>query len=106
MSGSSSNHKYGTPNLEKSVLDAVLRFEDTVGDWYEKTDRQLVGFSVRLPEFEGDEFFIVVRVAHDEKRFAGFITADTLAEVLLQLSKGMKYNRIKLRSDRYADRND
>lgn len=85
--------------------DALIGFGKVIDDLWSE-DYVLLGFSVRMPRSDGDEFFMVVRASKDGKRFVAFRSADHLSELLVGLKRAAHHRTLKFREDRYAESDD
>ena len=73
---------------------------------YREQDLELLGFSVRLPAHQGDEFFLVARFDRGGERLVSFKSADTLIELMAGFMRSLQYQTLKLREDKYEPGND
>jgi len=62
---------------------------------------EVVSFSVRLPQYAGGEYLVVVRAIQDGKPVVGFHSADTLSEVLRGVLARLTNGSIKWKADKY-----
>lgn len=75
-------------------------FDREVG-LYEAEGITITGFSVRLPKFEGDDYFLVVRATADGEKMVAFRDGEDLVGLLRGLLRAVKAQTLKFREDKY-----
>lgn len=83
------------------ALVRELEWFEQIVEGYAKEGVVLKGFSVRFPEFEGGEYFLVVRAASDGERVVAFRDGEDLVSLLRGFLRAAKAKSLKFREDRY-----
>ena len=79
---------------------ALGLFEEIVDSW-EFEGCLLIGLSVRVPQEEGDEYLLVIRVEKDGVRYVSFRSAETMLSLWISFVRALKFRNIKLKEDKY-----
>ncbi len=79
---------------------ALGLYEDIIGKW-EEQGYNVLGFSVRMPASEGDEYLLVVRVEKDGERWVSFRSAETILSLWVSFVRALRYKNLKMKVDTY-----
>lgn len=89
------------------VRDAGRALVDWERLWVRRAEQGLsiIGLSIRMPRFEGDEYFLVIRAENNESRVVAFRSADTLDVLLVSFVRAVRHDTIKFKEDKYEQGN-
>lgn len=89
--------------LDRQAIQ-LLRDLWNLEEWatkYGAEGKAITGFSVRLPKFEGDDVFIVVRGLEDGEKVVAFRDGEDTLQALRNMLRAIRTKKLKWRPDKY-----
>lgn len=83
------------------LLIQTLEFFDAEVAAYAKEGIAITGFSVRCPEHEGLDYFMVVRASTEGQKMVAFRDGEDLVALLRGFLRALKARNLKWRQDEY-----
>jgi hypothetical protein len=95
------NPDWGTQDAER--VGNHVRYVDAVMQGWRDLQVDVVGLSVRGPEYEGGEYLVTVRgVDHEGARVVAFHSATSLMEILCGVSARLQNGSLAWKADQWA----
>ncbi len=86
----------------KDAADALQGFGKIIDSLW-ADDLVLVSLSIRMPQREGGEFFMVVRASQDGKSVVAFRSADYMEDLMVGFARAAKSRSLRFKEDKYAE---
>lgn len=92
--------------------DVISKTGATIQQWerelkrWRSDDWHILGFTVRCPREEGDDYLVTIRLENGGARWVAFQSGETLGSVLIRTIRAIRNNKLKMREDQYEQGED